>query len=238
MKHNRFWTTGLIALAALSLTACDRAISNMQTLVSDDCGRTWRLISPGDTVPSRMGMCALKVTIPNYPMQGDAGFKVNFKNRVLVSVSASYEYSITDALKFINNARYIGRQNSEGDSQANGLSAYETAENMLIDRRIREVASQLLREEDIVDFDQGAFEDRLLEKVNEALASRGVVLNSLAFVPTPDVQTRQAMDVGAATRVYDALGMKDLGERLMVARAGASQVTVNVPEQKSAPAED
>lgn len=228
----------LLGATVLSTAACDRAISNMQTLVSDDCGRTWRLIQVGGTVPSRVGACALKVTVPNYPMAGDAAFKVNFKNSVLVTVSAGYEYTITDPLKFISNARYIGRQNSAGDGEANASSQYESAENILIDKRIREVADGLLDDEDIVDFDQSAFETTLLVAVNEVLAPRGVQLNSIAFVPTPDAQTRMAIDVVAADRVYVASGMQDIGRQIMVARAGAPSVVVNNNTPASAPAND
>lgn len=227
MKASRFALAALMAATALSTAACSqRAVTNMQTLVSSDCGRNWKLISAGNTIPRQMLACDLRVSIPNYPMQGDAQFKVNFKNRVLVTNSASYEYTITDPLKFIANARYIGRQNSAADGSDNTATQYESAENLLIDRRIREVASTLLREEDIVDFDSTLFEDKLLVDVNKVLEPRGVVLNSIAFVPTPDVQTRQAIDAGAAIRVYEAIGLGDLGRQMMVARAGASTVTV------------
>jgi uncharacterized membrane protein len=227
MKPIRRTALTSLALSALLLnSACaERAVTNMQTLTSSDCGRNWKLISAGDSIPRQMLACDLRVSIPNYPMQGGATFKVNFKNRVLVSVNASYEYTITDALKFIRNARYVGQQNSAADGAENGAGVYETAENLLIDRRMREIASDLLREEDIVSFDSSAFEDRLLEALNKSLEERGVQLNSIAFVPTPDVQTRQAIDAGAAIRVYDAIGLADLGKQMMVARAGASTVT-------------
>jgi hypothetical protein len=227
MKALRLLATGLLAVALMTLAACgQRAVTNMQTLVSSDCGRTWRLIPVGSSIPRAYLACDLRVSIPNYPMQGDAQFKVNFKNRVLVTNSASYEYTITDPMKFITNARYVGRQNSAADGGDNSATAYETAENLLIDRRIREVASALLREEDIVVFDSTVFEDRLLIEVNKVLESRGVVLNSVAFVPVPDVQTRQAIDAGAAIRVYEAIGLGELGRQMMIARAGASTVTV------------
>lgn len=227
MKASRLSIVGLMAGLAMTSAACaQRAVTNMQTLVSSDCGRTWDLIEVGSSIPRAYLACDLRVSIPNYPMQGDAQFKVNFKNRVLVSNSASYEYTITDPMKFIVNARYVGRQNSAADGSDNTATAYETAENLLIDRRIREVASTLLAEEDIVTFDSTAFEDKLLDEVNKVLESRGVVLNSIAFVPTPDVQTRQAIDAGAAIRVYDAIGLNELGRQMMVARAGASTVTV------------
>lgn len=220
------------SVAALSVTACDRAISNMQTLVSDDCGVSWKEIPAGGAVPARVGVCALKVTVPNYPMAGDAGFRTAFANRVLVNVSVGYEYTITDAKKFLTEARYLGRQNSAGDGEENSVSNYESAENTIIDRRIREVTSSKLIEQDIVDFDQGRFEDALLGAINDQLKPRGVELASIAFVVTPDDQTRQAMDVASARRVYASVGLDALGDQLLVARAGAPRIVVDAEAKK------
>jgi len=227
----------LVSIMTMFAGCAHRAVTNMQTLVSSDCGKSWELIQPGESIPRQIMPCDLRVSIPNYPMQGDANFKVNFKARVLVTVAVSYEYTINGPLEFIKNARYLGRQNSAADGTDNALGSYESAENMLIDRRIREVATTLLREEDIVIFDSSEFEDKLLEEVNKVLSPRGVTLNSIAFVPMPDPQTRQAIDVGAAMRVYQAIGLEDLGKELMVSKAGATVVSVTVPETKQAQAE-
>jgi hypothetical protein len=218
----------LAAVAALSFAtaACDRAISNMQTYVSDDCGVRWKEIPPGGAVPARVGVCALKVTIPGYPMAGEAKFRTSFANRVMADVSISYEYTIVDGKKFLTEARYLGRQNSEGDGEANSASKYESAENTIIDRRIREAVTSSLIGQDIVDFDQGKSEDVLMGAINKALAERGVELVSMALVVTPDNQTRQAMDVVSARRVYASAAIPDLGDDIIVARSGASQVTV------------
>lgn len=233
----RSLTLGLLAASTLLAGCANRAVTNVQTFVSSDCGKNWNRIEAGQTIPRQMFACDLRVTIPNYPMQGDARFKVGFKNNVLVGVSASYEYSITDGLKFLRNARYVGRQNSDADGAANSANAYETAENLLIDRRIREIADALLDQEDIVTFDSSAFEDKLLAEVNKVLEDRGINLESIAFVPTPDDQTRMAIDAGAAIRVYQAAGIEELGKEMMVARAGASNVTTTVtpnPQQQAA----
>jgi hypothetical protein len=232
MKKIAFPLTVAIS-SALILSACaNRAVTNVQTFVSSDCGKKWEVINAGEAIPRQIMPCDLRVSIPNYPMQGSAVFKINFKNRVLVNVSASYEYTIVDGMKFLNNARYVGRQNSAADGSDNSATAYETAENLLIDRRIREIAGQLLKEEDIVVFDSSTFEDKLLVEVNKILESRGIRLESIAFVPTPDSQTRMAIDAGAAIRVYEAAGILDLGKEMMVARAGASSVTTNVTPEK------
>lgn len=89
-----------------------------------------------------------------------------------------------------------------------------------------EAVSAELLAEDIVDFDQGKFEDRLLDKANELLKSRGVELASIAFVMTPDEQTRQAMDAASARRVYASIGIPDLGDKMMIAKAGAPKIAV------------
>lgn len=236
-KIIRSLTIGLLATSTLLAGCASRAVTNVQTFVSSDCGRNWSKIEAGQSIPRQVFACDLRVSIPNYPMQGDARFKINFKNRVLVTVSASYEYSITDGLSFLKNARYIGRQNSDADGTANSANAYETAENLLIDRRIREIAGNLLQEEDIVVFDSSEFEDKLLEEVNKVLEQRGIRLESIAFVPTPDEQTRMAIDAGAAIRVYEAAGIPDLGKQMMVARAGAASVTTTVNPDKDQPTE-
>lgn len=215
-----------VALMGLGLSGCTRAISNMQTLISDDCGATWKEVPVGNVVPARVGWCALKVTIPGFPMSGEAGFRTSFANRVLVNTNIGYEYQITDGKLFLSEARYLGRQNSEGDGEANSADRYESAENTIINRRIREVVSTVLNQTDIVSFDQAKLDDELLEKINQNLKSRGVQLLSMQFVVTPDEQTRQAMDVASARQVYGSIGLQDLGDRLMVARAGASRVSV------------
>lgn len=219
-----------LAIAALSTAACDRAISNMQTLVSNDCGQTWKEIAPGGAVPARVGICALKVTIPGYPMAGEARFRTSFANQVMADTVIGYEYTIEDGKKFLVEAKYLGRQNSDGDGSSNEASKYESAENTIIDRRIREAVTSVLRTQDIVDFDQGKSEDALMVVINRSLAERGVELASMQLVVTPDNQTRQAMDVVSARRVYGAAGIPDLGDNIIVARSGASQVTVQQPK--------
>ncbi len=214
-------------LAACTLNACARGGANVQTLVSDDCGVSWTLIPPGQTIPSRIGPCAYKVAIPDYPMQGETKFKTSFKDRVLASVEIAYEYSIFDGKVFIGEAKYLGKANTDVDDRANSSGQYESAENAVIDKRIRDVTTEMLIGEDIVDFSQGEFEDKLLGAVNERLKDKGVRLNFLSFVPTPEEQTRLAIDMMTAMKVYDSKGLAELGKAVAVARAGASHIQMN-----------
>ena len=175
-----------ILLLIAGLQSCDYATSNVQTLYTSDCGVSWKLIKAGESIPKAIGMCSYKVTIPDYPMQGESKFKTAFKDRVLANVEVTYDYEITDGILFISEAKYLGKSNTASEDQTNSSSAYETAENSVIDKRIKEVARELLIAEDITDFSQSDFEDRLLTAVNKLLQSKGVKLNFLSFVPIPD----------------------------------------------------
>lgn len=104
-------------------SGCGRAHANKQTLITDNCGVSWKLVQPGSTLPAMIGPCSYKVTVPDFPMQGETKFKISFKDRVLASVEVAYEYSIVDALKFIGEAKYLGKSNSEGDDSTNSASA-------------------------------------------------------------------------------------------------------------------
>lgn len=226
--------TILLAAAGMLLgfmQSCDYAQSNVQTLITNDCGVTWKLIQPGESIPKRIGVCQYKVTVPNYPMQGESLFKTAFKDRVLANIEVTYDYSITAPINYIAEAKYLGKANSASDDGSNAAAIYETAENSVIDKRIKEASRNLLINEDIVEFSQAEFEDKLLKEVNKMLESKGVQLNFLSFVPIPEEQTRQAIDVVTAAKIYKSQGLEELGKAVAAARAGASKVQVTVPRE-------
>jgi hypothetical protein len=225
----------VMMVAVSSLTSCSYASANLQTLISDDCGVKWTLVQPGNAVPSRIGPCAYKVSVPDYPMQGETNFKTSFKNRVLATVEIGYEYVITDAIVFIGEAKYLGKANSAADDSTNASTAYESAENAVIDKRIRDVSTGLLINEDIVDFSQAEFEDKLLGQINERLKDKGVKLNFISFVPTPEEQTRLAIDMMTAMKIYESRGLTELGQKVTVARAGATKIDVGTAPQPTSP---
>ncbi len=223
---------GISLLAVVLLQACGRAHSNMQTLTTTDCGVSWTVIKVGETVPSLVGPCSYKITIPDYPMQGDLKFKTSFKAKVLAQIDISYDYQIIDGKKFISEAKFLGSATA-GKAERNELSTlYETAENSVIDKRIREVAGDLLIKEDIVDFDQAKFEDQLLVASNKMLEPLGIKLNFLTFVPIPEEQTRLAIDMMTAMKIYKDRGMEELGGKIATAKAGASRINVQVDPPK------
>ncbi len=222
-----------VLLTLLTMQSCDYATSNVQTLITDDCGVSWRVVKAGQSIPKRIGTCQYKVTLPDYPMQGESTFRTPFKGKVLANCEVTYDYSIVDPVLYIGEAKYLGKSNTSSDDETNSSVAYETAENGVIDKRIKEIARGLLIEQDIVEFSQAEFEELLLIKVNELLKTKGVQLNSLSFVPIPEEQTRLAIDVATAWRIYQSKNLDSVGAGVLKARAGASRIIINADREKT-----
>jgi len=217
-----------LSLAAIGLQSCNYAKSNQQVVVSSDCGMNWKRITAGESVPKGIGNpCYMKVVMPNYPMQGDSRFVSNFKDRVRAAVHIDYDYSITDPLAFIKQAKYLGKANKDADSNgALDPQAFEGAENMVIDKRIRDISKGLLLSEDIVELEQAELENKLFTESNKVLEPLGVHLNFITLTFDLDEQTREAIDVSTAMKIYDSKSLTELGKQVIAAKAGASKLVL------------
>ncbi|MDH2154060.1 hypothetical protein [Stenotrophomonas sp. GD03657] len=229
-------------LLVFTIAACSRAPSNVKVLQTENCGRSWTVIPTGSRIPTNTANpCGYNITLPDYPMQGDAEFLTQFANNVLVRVQINYDYQITDPLLYIENAKFLGRMKSgtsggdEANSDNKGKSPYESAENVVIDVRLRELVTSNTGKEDIVKFNPSEFEDILFKNANEVLSKRGVTLNSMTFVILPEEQTRMAIDAATAMAVYESKGLGELGKQLAIAKAGAARIELNQTAPAAAP---
>jgi hypothetical protein len=124
-----------ILILSFSIKSCNYAKSNQQVVVSDDCGMSWKKINSGEAVPKGgLNACYMKVVIPNYPMQGESRFISNLADKVRANIHIDYDYSITEPLAFIKQAKYLGKANVDSDNEDAIGNAFEGAENMVIDK--------------------------------------------------------------------------------------------------------
>lgn len=224
----------LCIMTAAFLAGCNYAPANQSVIYTEDCGKSWKLVKTGERIPiTTAQVCTYTVTMPDYPMQGDTSFLTQFDSNVLVRVELSYDYQISDPLRYIENAKFLGRINNgeSGGGQADS-GKYETAENVVIDTRLREIVTASTGGHDIVNFNPSAFEDMLFNQAQKVLAERGVSINSMTFVILPDEQTRTAIDAATAMAIYESRGIGKLGERVIEAKAGATRVEVNNVSEK------
>lgn len=223
------WKNSLFLLmVSVVLQSCNYAKSNQQVVISKDCGESWEQVRSGDAVPTGTGNhCFMKVVMPNFPMQGNSKFVANLEGKVKIDTEIDYDYQIVDALPFIKQAKYLGSANkSADDKEALDPKEFEAAENTVIETRIRDVAKQLFVKEDIVEMDPTDLEKNLLDECNKVLKNLGVQLNFITLTFVPDDQTRQAIDVATAMKIYESKGLSELGKKIIEARAGATKIVV------------
>lgn len=225
----------VLAITAVVAVGCSRTTSNVYVLSTSDCGANWEKLSVGQAVPNHTGEpCGYNTAVPNWPMAGETQFKTQFDKGVLSSAHLTYSYAITDPIAFVNEARYLGKMGGSLEISAEDVgSRYEMAENIIIDKMLREVATTITRTMDVVDANPADIEDAIFKQAKDALDKKGVLINDLALVIENGEQTQLAIDSATAIRVYEAAGLKELGQRVIAAKAGATQITVN-----SSPASD
>jgi hypothetical protein len=229
----KIWSLVIVGVI-ITLQSCSYAKSNQQVVVSTDCGVTWTKINAGEAVPkSGINACYMKVVIPNFPMQGESKFVTNLKDKVRTITHIDYDYSIIEPLAFIKQAKFLGKANTDADDEEAIGSNFEGAENMVIDKRIKEVAKSLFVDEDIVELDQSELEDRLLSESNKILEPLGVKLNFITLTFDLDEQTRQAIDVATAMKIFRSRGIESVGLEVMKARAGATKVVVETKSENT-----
>lgn len=223
-----FIKIALISIAAVAIVGCSRAPSNVHVISTTDCGVNWERIETGKSISKHTGnICGYNLAIPNWPMAGDAEFKTQFDGKVLTQARLSYTYVISDPLKFIKNAAYLGKMGGSLEISADNVGAkYEMAENIIMDKTLREITTEITGSLEVVDANPAEIEDAIFKKVTEVLAEKGVVISDLALILEPDDQTRLAIDVATAMRVYQNAGIKEAGQQIAIARAGASRITV------------
>jgi hypothetical protein len=224
----------ILCMLTLAQSCSKKAMANQQTLHTSDCGKTWVLIAAGSTIPSCWDVncsCTYDVRIPDYPMQGAINTKITFKGNVTASIEVSYDYTIFDGKLFIAEAKYLGNPNAASEDKSNSSTAYETAENQVIDNRVKNVARELFLNEDVVDFESTSVEKKLMDSLNVVLDDRGIMLNSLSFVVIFDEQAKLAIDVATAFKIYQSKGLETWGFEIMKAKAGSANI--NLTNSKS-----
>lgn len=218
----------IIVATMVALAGCARTPSNVHVISTTDCGATWNKLDVGSSVPKHTGNpCGYTTALPNWPMAGETQFKTQFSKGVLSSAKLSYSYSISNPLAFVNEARYLGKMGGSLEISAESVGArFEMAENVIIDKLLREVTTDLTRALEVVDANPAQIEDAIFEKSKTTLEKKGVVLADLALVIENDEQTRLAIDAATAVRVYAAAGISEVGKTIIAARAGATQIHI------------
>jgi hypothetical protein len=220
MIKNLFFTS----LIALIFASCsDHAQPNVYTIVSDDYGQNWELIPQGKAIPkSGFSYGYRRLVVPAFSMQGDNEVNAQFKGNVKAAVEISYNYEIFDAIAFVKGSKFVAQSQTQDTID---MARFENAENVFIDTKFKDVLRALTGEMNIVDFDADDVEVSLLAPMNERLKGIGVRLTFMSIAFEPDAQIKEAISASTAMSIYKSNGMEQIGEKIIVAKAGATNIT-------------
>lgn len=129
-------------------------------------------------------------------------------------------------MEFIKQAKFLGKANVDADDENAIGNSFEGAENMVIDKRIKDVSKSVFINADIVELDQSEMEAHLLLESNKILEPLGVHLNFITLTFDLDEQTRQAIDVSTAMKIYESRGLQEIGKQVISQRAGATKILI------------
>ncbi len=230
MRKNYFLASNLLLLIFLLVFGgCSSyAPSNIQILITEDCGKSWRIIPVGNSVPTGIGnYCYRVVMIPNYQLVGESRYKVTFDNNVSAFVDMDYVYSIVDPLKFIPNGRGIGTAKLNTEASKEYIDGqFESLESTLLDKKIKDICRDYFKKQDVVDFDDN-FEKVIFDKANVDFEKLGIRLESLDVIPSFNEQTTEAIDATTALRIYKSKGLEKEGIEIIKAKASSSKIIVH-----------
>jgi hypothetical protein len=223
----------LLFFVFATFTSCSSfAPSNIQILITEDCGKTWKIIKTGSSVPTGIGnYCYRVVMIPNYQLVGDSRYKVTFNNNVSAFVDMDYTYSIVEPLKFIPNGRGIGSAKFNTEASKEYIdSQFESLESTLLDKKIKDICRDFFKKQDVVDFDDN-FEKIIFDNANADFEKLGIRLESLDVIPTFNEQTTEAIDATTALRIYKSKGLEKEGLEIIKAKASSSKIIIHEPKK-------
>ena len=95
---------------------------------------------------------------------------------------------------------------------------------MVFDRRNKDVAKAVFIDQNIVELYQSDMENHLLEANNKVLEPLGIRLNFITLIFDLDEQTRQAIDVSTAMKIYESKGLTEVGKQVVIQRASFTKM--------------
>lgn len=222
---NLIYFSFILSVFMSSCNGCTKIPANQIVLNSENYGKDWRQLSSTETVP-RCGMPGCyNVYLPATTMVGDLSSIQRVGptgNSARVKFLYTYQWEIIEPLLFIKEAKEL----KNGDYTTDG--SLEGIENRLVDKQFHDVSAELLIHESVRNFDQPAYEKKLIAATNEVLAKYGIRITGGSAVPEFGRFLEDALDAASALDFYKSIDEEELGREIIKQNAGAAKVNVNV----------
>lgn len=212
----------LIFLISL-LFSCRSIVNPNEWVVSTaTCWNTMSVTKAGDVIPRLTLSCDRMIILPATFMAADFMVETKFENRVAGTVNLTYQWRISDPIKFIASAKSITSSPTSDDNKIDP-NALEVIENSVVDKMIIDVIREYTPNKS-AGLDELTIEKEVFNLCLNRFADRGVEFASMSVNVTFSPQIEEALDAMSAIKFYEANNEKDLGRDIIRAKAGSANI--------------
>lgn len=215
--------TVLILLSAMTIFSCRSIVNPNEWVVSTaTCWNTMSVTKAGDVIPRLTMACDRMVILPATFMSADFSVETKFDNRVAGNLNLTYQWRISDPIRFISNAKSVTSCPTDGDKKIDA-NALESIENSVVDKMIIDVIREYTPNKS-AGIDELQIEKDIFDLCKNRFADRGVEFASMSVNVNFSPQIEEALDVISALKFYESNDEKELGKDVIRAKAGAANI--------------
>lgn len=218
------FSLSLFSIIALS---CTKVTPNQWMVVTSDCWQTSKVVKAGEVPPRLLTYCDQKIVLPAYLMDGQVKVQCRFKGDVKGTLNLDYQYEIIDPQAFIQAAKFITSAATD-DNGLVDLNTLEKAENLAIDKIVKDVTREYIPTVNPIDIEESKIESDILEQVNKTLSERGVKMIAPSCQIDFQSQTEVALDAVSAYNLYKNAGLERLGEGIITNQALKPEINIQM----------
>jgi hypothetical protein len=206
--------------------SCRGIVNPNEWVVSTaNCWNTMSVTKAGEAIPRLTLNCDRMVILPATLMAADFMVETKFANRVAGTVNLTYQWRISDPIKFIESAKSITSSPTDDDKKID-VNALEAIENSVVDKMIIDVVREYTPSKE-AGLDELVIEKEAFDLCKNRFSSRGVEFASMSVNVIYSPQIEEALDAMSALKFYEANGEKELGRDIIRAKAGAAKIQTN-----------
>lgn len=221
--RNLFFFFTLISLVLMP--SCKAVVNPNEWVVSTaTCWNTMSVTKAGDVIPRLVTTCDRLVILPATEMSADFETETKFQNRVAGKVNITYQWRIVDPILFIQSAKSLTSSPTDGDHKVDP-NVLEGIENSVVDKILIDILREYSPSKP-AGTDELEIEKDLQKLTSSQVGARGVEFSNMSVNVNFSPQTEEALDVISALKFYEINNQKELGEKVIVGKAGATRVTI------------
>lgn len=177
----------------------------------------------GDYIPRLYTKNDRMIILPATYLSAEFSVTSKFQNRVSGIVNISYQWRISDPIKFINNAKSLTSCPTD-DHYKVSVDALEALENSVVDKMVMDVIREYTLNKS-ASTDCLIMEREIFQLCETRFSDRGISFASMPVDVKFSAQIEEALDVSSTLELYKLIGQEELGKKVIEAKAGAANIT-------------